>query len=372
MIIAALRINARNVLGLSPHSIPTAKSKWHNKQMPPAPTETFDRNAHGLNGLPTCRHCRHPLRQWDGLVKHIQRQRCQALRAQARPEPKPHSAATLEVQSIAPVDEPTSGPADPPSSQILSEAAPSMGDGTTNTMITLQVPTPATESSAQQAPQHDMPLLQWPGVQAKLREGRWTDLLLDNHVQEYLQHHCPVCYQWMATAASIKCHLTVQHAEWTACQPEALKLLQGFRRRTVVPCRYCHLDNVNKDRHWRQCHVLHICAFLAVQYGSHSERSNGARCPGEAVLVPCGTAETGTRSSQASDKEHDRGCQETATGATRQGQGKGKGSKGQSKGYQRPGPPSSGATQVVPTSRQRVPGIPRRTSRAKWITARSG
>ena len=62
---------------------------------------------------------------------------------------------------------------------------------------------------------------------------------------------------------SIKSHLTKQHPDWTNCQPAALKLLQSFRRHTVVPCRYCQLTNINKDRHWRQCHVLHICAFLS-------------------------------------------------------------------------------------------------------------
>ena len=141
----------------------------------------------------------------------------------------------------------------------------------------------------------DMPLQQWPIVQDTIRRGRWADLLLNASVQESLQHHCPLCYQWLATPTSIKYHLTVQHPEWTACQPNALKLLQSFRRHTVVPCRYCHLSNVNRDRHWRQCHVLHICAFLAVHDGGSRER---AGCTGEAVLVPCRAAEARARDDQ--------------------------------------------------------------------------
>ena len=43
-------------------------------------TAGFDRLAHSLSGLPTCKHCQQPFRQWDGLVKHIQRNRCQVLR----------------------------------------------------------------------------------------------------------------------------------------------------------------------------------------------------------------------------------------------------------------------------------------------------
>ena len=46
------------------------EAKWHGKKTPQTLHPTFDRNAHGLNGMPTCRHCRHPFRQWDGLVKH--------------------------------------------------------------------------------------------------------------------------------------------------------------------------------------------------------------------------------------------------------------------------------------------------------------
>ena len=60
------------------------EAKWHGKKTPQTLHPTFDRNAHGLNGMPTCRHCRHPFRQWDGLVKHIQRERCQVLRKPAR------------------------------------------------------------------------------------------------------------------------------------------------------------------------------------------------------------------------------------------------------------------------------------------------
>ncbi|CAE7475477.1 Pol [Symbiodinium sp. CCMP2592] len=54
---------------------------------------------------------------------------------------------------------------------------------------------------------------------------RWTDLLEKPEIQSYLQHHCPLCYQWLATPTSIKYHLTMQHPEWKDCQPQRIMTL---------------------------------------------------------------------------------------------------------------------------------------------------
>ena len=64
------------------------EAKWHGKKTPQATTDTFDRNLHGLHGLPTCRHCGTRFRQWDSLVQHIRRKRCQSLR-NSTPPPAP-------------------------------------------------------------------------------------------------------------------------------------------------------------------------------------------------------------------------------------------------------------------------------------------
>ena len=243
------------------------EAKWHGKKTPAHTDTAFDRAAHGIGGLPTCRHCRHPFRQWDGLIKHIQRDRCQARRAGA-------VVPLLDKDMVLPSNVSTSTAPAPPSSLSALTVQPAAEGLTAEGLIvsdeqvaqTTQ-PTPPAPARSQEAdasvcveePPVDVPLQQWPIVQETIRRDRWADLLLNTSVQEYLQHHCPLCYQWLATPTSIKYHLTVQHPEWTACQPTALKLLQSFRRHTVVPCRYCHLSNINRDRHWRQGHVLHMC-----------------------------------------------------------------------------------------------------------------
>ncbi|CAE7412177.1 unnamed protein product [Symbiodinium sp. CCMP2592] len=138
----------------------------HRAKKTPAPTAgSFNRYDHGLEGLPTCRHCRHAFRQWDGLVKHIKRNRCQVLRR-----------------------------GDAGQAPLISENQP---------------------------------------VQETLHTRQWTELLLKPDIQDYLQHHCPLCFQWLATTTSIKYHLTRQHSEWTECQPAALKLLVGIQSSNV-------------------------------------------------------------------------------------------------------------------------------------------
>ena len=328
------------------------EAKWHGKKTTKLPPSAFDRNTHGLNGLPTCRHCRHPFRQWDGLVKHIQRNRCQVLRDRA--SQVSDSTACVRVDPVPSLDtRPTDDAASPPRAGPPSSVAPcdnaSMADDSVTNLVpeapcstSTQVeplPRPTAETSA------DLPLMQWPSVQEHLHHGRWTQLLHDAHVREYLQHRCPVCYQWLATTTSIKYHLTVQHPEWSTAQPAALKLLQGFRRHMVVPCRYCLQRNINKDRHWKQCHVLHICAFLAVQHGRDGERSYGPRCSGAPVLDAGGTTEAGTRGGQVLSADRERDDQKAEAGHAKQGQRKGQKQQGQEQRLpkDRPTKPDSGS-----------------------------
>ena len=223
--------------------------------------------------------------------------------------------------------------ADDPDTNPVSEAPCS-----TSTQVE-PLPRPTEESSA------DLPLMQWTSVQEHLRNSRWTQLLHDAHVREYLQHRCPVCYQWLATTTSIKYHLTVQHPEWSTAQPAALKLLQGFRRHMVVPCRYCLQRNINKDRHWKQCHVLHICAFLAVHHGRDGERPYGPGCSGAPVLDAGGTTEAGTRGGQVLSTGRERDDQKAEAGHAKQGQRKGQEQQGQEQRLpkDRPTKPDSGS-----------------------------
>ena len=127
-----------------------------------------------------------------------------------------------------------------------------------------------------------------------LLNGTWMQLTEHEAVQKYLQHHCPVCLQWAATPVRIKCHMTNQHAEWQTLQPSICSLLKRFRRHTVVPCSYCYQDKINKDRHWYQCQILSLCAFLKVRYNCYNGRpckSNGHGQAEQAVLRAARTSE---------------------------------------------------------------------------------
>ncbi|CAE7535527.1 Pol, partial [Symbiodinium sp. CCMP2592] len=234
------------------------EAKWHGLKTPAAVPVPFDRYAHGTEGLPTCRHCAHPFRQWDGLVKHIKRNRCQVLRRLATQPPAdaPPLAPSSNESDPLPVPAPAILPP-----QDLSQGTYILSDD----QAAMPPPAPAVipEPPVLDAPLQDssttpsheaVPLHQQSHVLETLRARRWTDLLEKPEIYSYLQHHCPLCYQWLATPTSIKYHLTMQHPEWKDCQPATLKLLTGFRRHTVVPCRYCHQRNINKDRHWKQCH----------------------------------------------------------------------------------------------------------------------
>ena len=139
----------------------------------------------------------------------------------------------------------------------------------------------------------------------------------------------------------------MQHPEWSAAQPAALKLLQGFRRHMVVPCRYCLQGQINKDRHWKQCHVLHICAFLAVHHGKDSQRPHGLGCSGASVLDAGRTTEAGARGEQVLCTCRERSDQEAEAGHAEQGQGQGQGPQREKQRFFKVGPtkPSHGSTE---------------------------
>ena len=217
----------------------------------------------------------------------------------------------------------------------------------------LSLPGPQADTPAQ------VPLQDWPLVHRHLQNGTWMQLIEHEAVQKYLQHHCPVCLQWAATPAGIKCHMTNQHAEWQTLQPSIHSLLQGFRRHTVVPCRYCHQDKINKDRHWYQCQcqVLSLCAFLRVRH----DRTNGQLCgsnghgrAGEDVLRASGTGEERASDVRCQCDPPDAGsCQAATPGAagSLQGQRRERQKQGQGQG------PSSSRTVLAKRRLSPVSGM---------------
>ena len=61
-----------------------------------------------------------------------------------------------------------------------------------------------------------VPLIQQQETLQLLQAGRWVELASSQSVQQYLQHHCPVCYQWCADAVGLKHHMAHVHSSWLA------------------------------------------------------------------------------------------------------------------------------------------------------------
>ena len=220
------------------------EAKWH-QQKTPAPSSTpFDRFAHGQDGLPTCRHCGHRFRQLANLEQHIQRNRCQVLRQNEKtttpsgPEMPAQQCDPLELQpdhgllaeSTLAVD--SSLISEPPPGSVSDSGAPSRSPQ--HIPPACASPTSAPTVPAEDTAALQQPLCEWPLVRQHLEAGTWAQLLEQNQVQSYLQHHCPICMQWAATPAGIKCHMTHHHADWTDLQASIRAILKGFRRHMTV------------------------------------------------------------------------------------------------------------------------------------------
>ena len=335
------------------HSFPLFRSheaKWHQQKTPSPQQATFDRFAHGTDGLPTCRHCGHRFRQWANLVQHIQRN-SQVLRkrqeegdSSSRPLTKINEGPGAEAAESegSPLETSVARQTDlcqeadrmicPPEASPpcpIATTSPKAGDSTPAEQGTAGEPAP---ESPETLPSTSLPLQDWPVVTQHLQAGTWTQLLECSEVQQYLQHHCPICMQWAATPNGLKCHMTNQHEEWR--QQPIQHLLKSFRRHTVLPCRYCKQSRVNKDRHWQQCHVLSFCAFLRVRHDVQHSGRRGSGRSGTALLPAHGASIRSSSRPQPSGIQQPStelgSCQEAESGGSgkkqrRQGQGQGQG-----------------------------------------------
>ena len=351
------------------------EAKWHQLKTPTPQRTVFDRYEHGTDGLPTCRHCGHRFRQWANLKQHIQQNRCQVLRtrnstegsarrAQTGTQEEPgaevhetgesrqesHDACQTEPSQMKVGQESSSCPGAPDS--------PDVGDREIENPTTATVSMTASQSNMSTK---SIPLQDWPLVKQKLQAGSWTELLECSEVQAYLQHHCPICMQWAATPNGLKCHMTNQHDEWRQLQKPIQHILQSFRRHTVLPCRYCKQSRVNKDRHWQQCHVLSLCAFLWVKYDITSSGRHGSGRSGAALLPALGATIRSASRPQSSGLQPPSselgGCQATESGGPGEEQGKRQQGKGKVQGQGRVSSPSRTCPNPSPLSCGKNVGI---------------
>ena len=295
------------------------ESRVHHAKTPQPPTaaQTFDRWKHSVDGMPTCKHCGHPFRKWHNLQKHITKQQCRAL-------------GVHDQQESEPVPVPvTCGP-------IVEHVAPETPDPVDR----------STEATAE-CPQADiLPIIRRPSIRSLLHKSGWHALLQCQELQVELEHHCPFCRQWCMDQAAIKRHMTQQHDEWVQHFAHLMPHMTPFRRHMVLPCRYCHLQSVNRHTHWRNCLVIQVSCYLgliadipAVTNGTDGALSSGEKLLRWSVPVPAQSCfETGTRGGLPRDEEGQArgGCKDmAATDATaaerqgqRQGEGQGKGQRG--------------------------------------------
>ena len=293
------------------------ESRAHGSQTPqPMPgTYVFDRWEHSVD-MPTCKHCGHQFRKWHNLQKHIIKRQCRVLGVSVQPVPA--APVTSEASS-----------------------APSHSDQACSACVT---PT----ASPQVTATVPLPLTQRPSIRYILVQSGWHALLHCEELRLELEHHCPFCRQWCMDQAAIKRHMTQQHDEWVQHFANLMPHMTPFRRHMVLPCRYCHLQSVNKHTHWRNCLVVQVSCYLGFVAGipAVANGTGGALSPGEELLrwsVPVphqSCIETGTRGGLPGNEEgQTRGsCQIVAKAATttaeRQGQrqreGQGQGQRGTS------------------------------------------
>ena len=221
------------------------ESKIHNSRTPqPLPdAQLFDRWQHGLDGMPTCKHCGHQFRKWHNLQKHIVKQQCHALR--------------VSTQSMALATHPQ-----------MASHGPSHNDS--------QPPQDAISVGMPVTQEEVLPIIRRPSIRSILLQSGWHALLHCQELKRELEHHCPFCRQWCMDQAAIKRHMTQQHAEWVQNFANLMPHLTPFRRHMVIPCRYCHSQAVNKHTHWRNCLIVQVSCFLglsskvpATTHGAH-------------------------------------------------------------------------------------------------------
>ena len=295
------------------------ESRVHQAKTPhPSRTaQTFDRWKHSVDGMPTCKHCGHQFRKWHNLQKHITKQQCRVLGVHDQCESTP-------------------APVSLPSGQTVAKETPETSDPVAR----------STEATAEHPQADILPLIRRPSIRSLLHKSGWHALLQCRDLQVELEHHCPFCRQWCMDQAAIKRHMTQQHDDWVKRFANLMPHMTPFRRHMVLPCRYCHLQSVNRHTHWRNCLVIQVSCYLgliadipAVTNGTDGALSTGEKLLRWSVPVPAQSCfETGTRGGLPRDEEgQTRGsCQDMAeTDATadqrqeqRQGEGQRKGQRG--------------------------------------------
>ena len=104
------------------------------------------------------------------------------------------------------------------------------------------------------------PLLLSEEVRQKLATGSWYSIVQMPLVRETLEHHCPICPQYMLQSGYIKSHIRAKHPNLstllTKCEAPVKNL--SFPK----PCVWCGKQYSRRDTHLRHCLTPCVCMLL--------------------------------------------------------------------------------------------------------------
>ena len=226
---AALKIHAQRT-----HGIRTEKQ------------QIFDRAAHSVGGLPTCKFCNKQFSRWQTLAHHINTMACPIFEPPTNPE------AQSQVQ-----------PADIPQS---TENHPDRAFVQLPTEVQPDAPPIASQLTAQRI----------------ARKGL-RFFIPYKTLGRHLQQHCAICGQWAAATRVMKLHYRNSHPELF---PKLAVNITSLIERCATPsirCHYCDLVHQDWRAHVRKCtSVWQFAVLCIIQDPGNAVRGTG---PGDGGVL---------------------------------------------------------------------------------------
>ena len=189
--------------------------------------QIFDRAAHSVGGLPTCKFCNKQFSRWQTLAHHINSMACPIFEPPTNPE------AQSQVQS-ADIPQPTENHPERALVQLPTEAQP-------------DAPPVASQLTAQRI----------------ARKGL-RFFIPYKTLGRHLQQHCAQCGQWTATTRVMKLHYRNSHPELF---PKLAVNIASLIERCATPsirCHYCDLVHQDWRAHVRKCTSVWQFAVLCI------------------------------------------------------------------------------------------------------------
>ncbi|CAE6942520.1 unnamed protein product [Symbiodinium sp. CCMP2592] len=147
---------------------------------------------HSVDGMPTCKHCKHQFSTWHAFNYHISSKSCTQLRVR--------TASVTNETEVAQSDALVAN------EQLLDFA----------------------------------------------KQCTWQQLALHPMVRKK-HNHCPECNHWSSTPQYVKRHMLSQHPNCKAVVEDCMKAIKESKLSLTNLCQYCGLEFKRKDAHLRSC-----------------------------------------------------------------------------------------------------------------------